>query len=94
MNKFLDSIKETEFLPSIMDTLSETCYFVCRHGSAGVLSNYFTSEQLDIMCISKGSLKVMAEKNLEKCQIISFILLKLITFNILLRTQSVTELKL
>lgn len=66
--------------------MTETCYFVCRHGSAGVLSNYFTSEELDIMCISKKSLKVMAEKNLEKSQIISFIWVKLIIFNILLRT--------
>ena len=47
-----------------MQTLTETCYFVCRHGSAGVLSNYFTSEELDIMCVSKASLKVCSEKNL------------------------------
>lgn len=77
-----------------MQSLTETCYFVCRHGSAGVLSNYFTAEELDIMCVSKSSFKVMAEKNLEKSQIISFIWVKLIIFNILFRTDTTKELKL
>jgi hypothetical protein len=85
LNGFLDIIRETEFLPEIMKTLTETCYFVCRHGSAGVLSNYFTSEELDIMCISKASLKVCAERNLEKSHILSFLWIKLVVFNVLLR---------
>ncbi len=94
LNRFLDAIKETEFLPTLMQSLTEICYFVCRHGSAGVMSNYFTAEELDIMCVSKASAKVLAEKNLEKSQIVSFIWVKLIIFNVLFRSDTTKEFKL
>lgn len=65
------------------EACTKSVYYFCRHGSFACAQKLLTHEELQNMSVSEKNFYLQADKSLQKSQIINYLFMKIIIYNIL-----------